>query len=171
MPFNEAALTRILLNSVPVIWVYQYNMTHSTLPKSPRVLLLNLEAIKRVMNKKHQTSLKANKTKEASSVPMSTNGSSKKRSTSGNPDEGVLKKARPAMFCQCCKSKGGPHLTHKTNECCKYNKDGNPIAASAGKPSEAKEPFTDGSSNGHYRVPSQERAQDGCKSSSDSNSE
>ncbi len=51
--FNEANLAGIVLNSVPVTWVNQYNMTHSTLPKSPRVLPLDLEDIKQVMNKKH----------------------------------------------------------------------------------------------------------------------
>jgi hypothetical protein len=48
---------------------------------------------------------------------------------------------RPAKFCQHCKNKGGPHLTHNTNECHKYNKHGNPIAAVTVKPSDAKKPF------------------------------
>jgi hypothetical protein len=43
--FNEADLARIVLSLVPSSWVNQYNMTHSTLPKNPRVLLNNLEAI------------------------------------------------------------------------------------------------------------------------------
>jgi hypothetical protein len=120
--------------------VSQYNITPSTLPKSPHVLLPDLEAIKHVMNKKHQASLKA-KAKKASSVSMSTKGSSKKRSTSGNLGEQASKRARPAKFCQCCKSKGGPHLTHNTKEWRKYKKDGNPVATAAGKPSEAKKPF------------------------------
>jgi hypothetical protein len=51
---------------------------------------------------------------------------------------------RPPKFYQCCKSKGGPILTHNTNKCCKYNKDGIPAAAAAGKPSEAKKPFKKG---------------------------
>jgi hypothetical protein len=34
-----------VLNLVPSSWVNQYNMTHSTLPKNPRALLNNLEAI------------------------------------------------------------------------------------------------------------------------------
>jgi hypothetical protein len=119
-------------------------MMHSMLPKSPHVLLPDHEAIKHVMNKKHQASLKV-KTKEASSASTSTKGSSKKHSASGNPNEQVLKKARPVKFCQQrCKSKGGPHLTHNTNKCCKYNKDGNLITAAEGKPSEAKKPFKKG---------------------------
>jgi hypothetical protein len=46
VPFDEADLARIVLNLVPSSWVNQYNMTHSNLPKNPRALLNNLEAIK-----------------------------------------------------------------------------------------------------------------------------
>jgi hypothetical protein len=143
VPLNEADLARIILNSILVIWVNQYNMTHSTLPKSPHVLLLDLETIKCIMNEKHQARLKM-KAKEASSASHSAKGSSKKHYASGNPNEQVPKKERPAKFCQHCKSKGGPHLTHNINKCPKYNKDGNPVAAATGKPSEAKKSFKKG---------------------------
>jgi hypothetical protein len=86
VPFNEADLARIILNSVPVIWVNQYNMTHSALPKSPCVLLPDHEAIKRIMNVKRQENLKA-KAKEASSASNSAKGNPKKCSASGNPNE------------------------------------------------------------------------------------
>jgi hypothetical protein len=46
VPFDEADLVGIMLNMVPSSWVNQYNMTHSTLLKSPRALLNDLEAIK-----------------------------------------------------------------------------------------------------------------------------
>jgi hypothetical protein len=46
VPFNEAELAGIVLNSVPSSWVNQYNMMHSMLPKNPRALLTDLEAIK-----------------------------------------------------------------------------------------------------------------------------
>jgi hypothetical protein len=46
VPFDEADLAKIVLNLVPSFWVNQYNMMHSTLPKNPRALLNNLEAIK-----------------------------------------------------------------------------------------------------------------------------
>jgi hypothetical protein len=68
MSFNEAGLARIILNLVPVTGVNQYNMMHLILPKSPRALLPDHEAIKCIMNKKHQASLKA-KAEEASLVP------------------------------------------------------------------------------------------------------
>ncbi len=77
VPFDEADLAGIILNLVPVTWVNQYNMTHLTLPKSPRALLPDLEAIERIMNKTHQASLKA-KAKEVPSASASAKGSSKK---------------------------------------------------------------------------------------------
>ncbi len=67
-----------------------------------------------------------------------TKGSSKKHSASGNPSEQVPKKAKPTKFSQHCKNKGGPHLTHNTKKCCRYNKDGTPVAVAALKPTDAK---------------------------------
>jgi hypothetical protein len=140
--FNEADLARIVLNLVPVSWVNQYNMMHSTLPESPRALLQDLEAIKRIMDEKHKAGLKA-KAKEVTTSVIA-KGSSKKRSASGNPGEQVPKKGKPAKFCQHCKNNGSPHLTHNTKECCRYNKDSNSVAAAAHKPGDAKKPFKKG---------------------------
>jgi hypothetical protein len=42
------------------------------------------------------------------------------------------------MFCQHCKAKGGPHLTHNTKECCRYNGNGNSVAAAGHKPGGVK---------------------------------
>jgi hypothetical protein len=61
-------------------------MTHSTLPKNPRALLNNLEAIKQVMDEKHSTSLKV-KAKEASAASVAAKGISQKRSASGRSGE------------------------------------------------------------------------------------
>ncbi len=83
--FDESDLAGIVLNSVPVSWMNQYNMTHSTLPESTRALLQDLEAIEPVMEGKHKAGLKA-KAKEAS-ASMNAKGSSKKHSASGNPGE------------------------------------------------------------------------------------
>ncbi len=85
MQFNEAELAGIVLNSVPVSWMNQYNMMHLTLPESIRALLQDLEPIKHVMDKKHEASLKA-KAKEAS-ASMIAKGNSKKHCASGNPGE------------------------------------------------------------------------------------
>jgi hypothetical protein len=85
VPFDEADLAGIILNLVPVSWMNQYNMTHSSLPESPRALLQDLEAITRILDEKHEIGLKA-KTKEASASTIA-KGSSKKHSASGNPGE------------------------------------------------------------------------------------
>ena len=59
MPFNEANLAGIILKAVPALWVNQYNLTHATLPKSLRQLLLVPENIECVMNKKRTEMAKA----------------------------------------------------------------------------------------------------------------
>jgi hypothetical protein len=144
VPFDEADLAGIVLDLVPSSWVNQYNMTHSTLPKNPRALMNNLEAIKQVMDEKHSAFLKA-KAKEASAASAATKGSSKKHPASGSSDElQVPKKARPSKFFQHCKAKGGPHLTHNTKECHRYDGNGNPVSSFQGKPANAKKPAKKG---------------------------
>jgi hypothetical protein len=119
-------------------------MTHSTLPKNPRALLNNLEAIKRVMDEKHNASLKV-KAKEANTASAAARGSSKKHPASGSSSElRVRMKARLSKFCQHCKAKGRPHLTHNTKECRRYDGNGNPVSSFQGKPANAKKPAKKG---------------------------
>jgi hypothetical protein len=59
IPFGEADLATIVLLSVQMLWQNQYNLNHSTVPKSTRTLLPDLEAIKRVMVEKKGVNLKA----------------------------------------------------------------------------------------------------------------
>jgi hypothetical protein len=86
VPFNEADLAGIMLNSVPSSWVNQYNMTHSKLPKNPRALLNDLEAIEQVMDEKHNSTLKA-KAKKANAASAAAKGSSKKHPASGSSSD------------------------------------------------------------------------------------
>ncbi len=96
------------------------------------------------MDEKHRASLKA-KAKEASAASAATKGSSKKHSASGSSGElQVPKKARPSKFCQHCKAKGGPHLTHNTKECRRYDGNGSPVSLFQGKPANAKKPTKKG---------------------------
>jgi hypothetical protein len=142
VPFDKADLAGILLNSVPVSWMNQYNMTYSTLPDGTRTLLQDLEPIECIMDERYEAGLKA-KAKEAS-VSTIAKGTSKKSSASGNPGEQIPKKGKPNKFCQHCKAKGRPHSTCNTKECCWYNRMGNPVATAAGKPCEAKQPSKKG---------------------------
>jgi hypothetical protein len=136
VPFNEADLAGIVLNCVPVSWMNQYNMTHATLPDGTKTLLQDLELIKCIMEEKHEAGQKAKAKKAAASAIAK--GSSKKRSASGNPGERDAKKGKPNKFCQHCKAKGRPHLTHNTKEYCRYDGMGNLVAAAARKPGDAK---------------------------------
>jgi hypothetical protein len=96
------------------------------------------------MDEKHSASLKA-KAKEASAASAAAKGSSQKRSASGSSSElQVPKKARPSNVCQHCKAKGGPHLTHNTKECRRYNGNGNLVTSFQGKPANAKKPAKKG---------------------------
>jgi hypothetical protein len=56
----------------------------------------------------------------------------------------VPKKAKPSKFCQHCNAKGGPHLTHNTKECRRYNGNGNPVSSFQTKPANAKKPAKKG---------------------------
>ncbi len=94
------------------------------------------------MDERHEAGPMA-KAKEASASTIA-KGSSKKRSASRNPSEQVPKKGKPTKFCQHCKAKGSPHLTHNTKECHRYYRMGNPMAMAAHKPSDAKKPFKKG---------------------------
>jgi hypothetical protein len=59
IPFSKADLAAIVLSSVPMLWQNQYNLNHSTVPKSTRTLLPDLEAIKQVIVEKKGANLEA----------------------------------------------------------------------------------------------------------------
>jgi hypothetical protein len=96
------------------------------------------------MDEKHNANLKA-KAKEAAAASGATKGSSKKCSASLSPGElQVPKKGKPNKFCKHSKAKGGPHLTHNTKGCCRYNGMGNPVSSFQTGPTEAKSPLRRG---------------------------
>ncbi len=144
VPFDEADLAGIVLKAIPTSWVNQYNLTHSALPKSPWLLLLDLENIERVMNKKRMESAKARGKDCAALVGAKSNP--KKRASMGSSKQ-VPKKDCSAKFCQHCKNNGGPYTSHNTKECRKYDKDGKAVAATGKKPYEKKPYKKDGGGN------------------------
>ncbi len=113
VPFNEADLAGIVLKAVPTSWVNQNNLTHSTLPKSPRLLLPDLENIERVMSKKRAKSAKA-RGKDGTAL-AGAKSNHKKRASTGSTER-VPKKVKSAKFCQHCKNNGGPYTSHNTKE-------------------------------------------------------
>jgi hypothetical protein len=94
------------------------------------------------MKERHEAGLKA-KAKEASAFAIA-EGTFKKCSASGNPSERVPKKGKPNKFYQHCKAKDGPHLTHNTKECRRYDRMGNPMVVAARKSGDAKQPSKKG---------------------------
>jgi hypothetical protein len=142
VPFDEADLAGIVLKAVPTLWVNQYNLTHSTLPKSPRLLLPDMENIERIMNEKRAESAKAKGKEGTASAGAKSNP--KKRASKGSAER-VPKKARTAMFCQHCKVNGGPYTSYNTKDCRKYDKDGKAVASAGKKPYEKKPYKKDGS--------------------------
>jgi hypothetical protein len=136
--FGEADLAAIVLSSVSMSWQNQYNLNHSMVTKSTGTLLPDLEAIKRVMIEKKGANLKAKG--KGSTAPSKPKGNPK-RKASGAPTGRVPKKGRSEKFCQRCKAHGGPFTMHNTLDCHRYDSNGKPLKATAGKPSESKKPY------------------------------
>jgi hypothetical protein len=82
IPFGEADLAAIVLASVPILWLNQYNLNHSMVTRSTCTLLPDLEAIEQIMVEKHSQKLKAKG-----------KGSTAQSKAKGNPK---------------CKASGGP---------------------------------------------------------------
>jgi hypothetical protein len=138
IPFGKADLAAIVLSSVPMLWQNQYNLNHSTVPKSTCMLLPDLKALEQVMVEKKGANLKAKGTggtapSEAKGNPM--------RKASGGPTGRVPKKGHSEKFCQHCKAHGGTFTMHNTLDCRCYDSNGKPLEAAAGKPSESKKPY------------------------------
>ncbi len=82
IPFGKVDLATIVLLSVPMLWQNQYNLNHSTVPKSTHTLLPDLEAIERVMVEKQDAKLKAKG--KGGTAPSEAKGNPK-RKVSGGP--------------------------------------------------------------------------------------
>jgi hypothetical protein len=121
-----------------MLWQNQYNLNHSTVPKSTRTLLPDLEAIERVMVEKKGANLKAKG--KGSTAPSEPKGNTK-RKASGGPTGRVPKKGCTEKFCQRCKAHGGPFTMHNTLDCRRYDSNSKPLEEAAGMPSESKKPY------------------------------
>ncbi len=52
VPFTKATHVSIILSHLPVAWRNQCNLTHKTVPESPRAMLKDLENIKKLFVEK-----------------------------------------------------------------------------------------------------------------------
>ena len=145
VPFEAADLASVILAALPLSWQNQYNLTHSTVPESPRVLTPELENIERVMKERDG---EKNKSKDKADVASPTKGKSNKGSSKGGSFKTAPKKAKTEKFCQRCKTHGGSYNTHNTSECRRYDKDGKPTGQFGSKSSEKHKPFKKGGEKG-----------------------
>ncbi len=125
VPFMEATHVSIILSCLPVAWRNQYNLTHKTVPESPRAMLQDLENIEKLFVEKYNKKVLANKAK-AATAPKTAVRVPKKYTHGGGSDRGAPKKGRSAKYCKLCNNANGPYYTHNTIECCRFEKDGTP---------------------------------------------
>ncbi len=124
VPFTEATHASIILSHLPVAWRNLYNLTHKTVPESPRAMLVDLENIEKMQVEKCNEKTKASKAK-AASASAELRGP-KKRANAGGADKGAPQKGRTAKYCKWCKAANGSFTTHDTAECCRFEKDAAP---------------------------------------------
>eukprot|EP00804_Cyclotella_cryptica_P028379 CCRYP_016425-RA/>CCRYP_016425-RA protein AED:0.39 eAED:1.00 QI:0/0/0/1/1/1/2/0/371 len=128
LPLDDADLLTHLLRMCPAKWQTQYNLTENTTPVSTTAVLLVLE------NVKNNAELDA----KPSSMTKAKGADQKRKMES--MDSRIPKKPKKVGWtdkhCVLCKKHGGPHKSHNTHDCHRYNKDGTPIKKNggAGKP-------------------------------------
>jgi hypothetical protein len=116
--FPEADLDSHILQMCPHTWQDQFNLHEKGLnPMDMRSLLQRLEAIERVCTQERSN---AQSTKKASTKNEKGNKRPGKESTYNIP-----KKACSEKHCNLCKKHRGTHTTHNTQDCCRYEKNGN----------------------------------------------
>jgi hypothetical protein len=130
----------IILSHLPVAWRNQYDLTHSTVPESPRAMLMDLENIEKLFVKKYNEKARANKAK-AATASKTAEHVPKKHAHGGESDQGAPKKGHSAKYCKWCKAAGRPYTTHDTIECHRFKKEGKPKDKPAKLFNSAKKPW------------------------------
>jgi hypothetical protein len=123
-PFDDADLASHILRMVPRHWQDQYELTGNTVPQSVCKLLEALMHIKKAFPTKTE--------REGPKASVIRGGSSKKRMVSFT-DRIPKKSCKEVKHCALCKKHGGAHNTHNMGDCRKYEKEGTPKRAFAGK--------------------------------------
>ncbi len=140
VPFTKATHMSIILSHLPVAWRNQYNLTHSTVPESPRAMLMDLKNIEKLFVEKYNKKARANKAKAATASKMAERVPKKPAHGAGS-NQGAPQKGRSAKYCKWCKAAGGPYTTHDTIKCRRFEKDGKPKDKPAKPFNSAKKPW------------------------------
>ena len=98
VPFEEADLASFMLAALPLTWQNQYNLTHSTMPKSPCALLADKKNIECILLERY--SKKQQSKDKAGATARPEKGKPKKGAPKGGSSDQVPKKARTEKFCQ-----------------------------------------------------------------------
>ena len=121
--YDEAELACLALQMCLESWQDQYDLNQeSVAPQSMQKLLTVLKTIEKLMENQAAKE-KARPAKQENKTDFEKLGKRKGMSSS---TDCIPKKAKHSLdyFCQLCKEHGGPHMTHNTKDCHKYEKDG-----------------------------------------------
>lgn len=108
-------LTIVILRAVPTAWVNSYKLAHPVIPMDSKKLIKDLEVIEKSENSKRKLEEKKESSREK-----------KKKAKDASPKGGNPKDTRNSngKHCSNCAKHGGPHKTHDTADCFKWNSDG-----------------------------------------------
>ena len=116
IPLTNFELTNALLRAIPTSWVNSYDLTHPMVAVNHKALREELEIIEKSENSKRKLEEKKESSRDK-----------KKKAFTASPKVGNPNKdsRNPnGKHCSNCAKHGGPHKTHDTAECFKWNSDG-----------------------------------------------
>jgi hypothetical protein len=130
LPLDDANLTMHLLRMCPAKWQTQYDLMEKTTPVNTTALLLILEKIEN------------NAEVEAKPPSVIKSKGAEGKCKMESIDSRIPKKSKQVGFsdkqCALCKKHDGPHKSHNTRDCCKFNPDGTHIKRNGGAGSTQK---------------------------------
>jgi hypothetical protein len=128
VPLNGAEMCGIIIRCLQQDWQTQYRMVNGQKNQTKvHELVLDLEAVEKVMDQKRKEKDASTKKDSAAKSPgKNEKGSGKRRSNGSSDSFRIPKKQRTEKFCNRCKDNGGAHTTHNTSDCNRYKADGTP---------------------------------------------
>jgi hypothetical protein len=98
-------------------------LNHKTVPESTRLMLHDLEIIKKVFVEKNNKKAKASVAK-AGTAPQKRASVPRKKGKGSGSGGPASKKPKTSKYCKWCKEVNGPYQTHNTSDCRRFDKDG-----------------------------------------------
>ena len=101
IPYAEATHLSLILLHLPLAWRNQYDLTHKTVPESPRAMLLDFENIEKLFANRYNEKARANKAKAATASKTAERMPKKRAHEGGSkeepPQKAVLPSSRPTI--------------------------------------------------------------------------